>query len=134
MRRTSVRTLDHSMAQYVDLDRGAISRDIFCDPDIYAQEQERIFSRAWLFVAHESQIPKPGDFVLSRMGEEQVIVTRDRQNKIHVLLNSCRHRGNLVCRYDQGNAFTFTCTFHGWTYDSEGKIVALPVYDGGYNE
>jgi phenylpropionate dioxygenase-like ring-hydroxylating dioxygenase large terminal subunit len=122
------------MAQYVDLERGAIGREIFCDADIYAQEQERIFARSWLFVAHESQIPKPGDFVLSRMGEEAVIVTRDRQNKIHVLLNSCRHRGNLVCRYDQGNAFSFTCTFHGWSYDSEGKIVALPYHDGGYNE
>src|SRR5690348_7677507 len=105
-----MRTLDRPMAEYVDLERGAIGREIFCDADIYAQELERIFMRSWLFVAHESQIPKPGDFVLSRMGEEAVIVTRDRQGKIHVLLNSCRHRGNLVCRYDQGNAFTFTCT------------------------
>jgi phenylpropionate dioxygenase-like ring-hydroxylating dioxygenase large terminal subunit len=95
---------------------------------------EQVFGRSWLFVGHESQIPKPGDFILSRMGEEAVIVTRDRQNKVHVLLNSCRHRGNLVCRYDQGNAHVFTCTFHGWSYDSTGAIAALPYHDGGYNE
>ena len=62
-----------------------------------------IFARAWLFVGHESQIPNPDDYFVSRMGEESVILTRDRQGEVHVLLNSCRHRGMKVCRYDQGN-------------------------------
>src|SRR5690348_16586653 len=122
------------MAQYVDRERGTIGREIFCDAEIYAQEQERIFNRAWLFVAHESQIPKPGDYVLSRMGEESVIATRDKDGKVHVLLNSCRHRGNSVCRYDHGNTSFFTCTFHGWSYGNNGAIVALPFHDGGYAE
>src|SRR5438093_9236988 len=124
---------ERPMSRFVDRDRGTVGREIFCDQEIYDQEQERIFARCWLFVGHESQIPNPGDFILSRMGEEQVIVTRDRDRKVHVLLNSCRHRGNLVCRYDQGNANIFTCTFHGWTYDSTGALVALPFHDGGYN-
>jgi phenylpropionate dioxygenase-like ring-hydroxylating dioxygenase large terminal subunit len=92
----------------------------------------QIFARTWLFVGHESQIPKPGDFMVSRMGEEQVIVTRDKQHRVQVLLNSCRHRGNLVCRYEQGNATVFTCSFHGWSYDNTGALVALPFHDGGY--
>lgn len=127
-------TIDRPISRFVDLENGTIGREVFCDQDIYDQEQERIFARAWLFVGHESQIPRPGDYILSRMGEEAVIVTRDKLGKVHVLLNSCRHRGNLVCRYDQGNASIFTCTFHGWTYDSTGALVALPFHDGGYNE
>ena len=111
-------------SRLVDNDGGTVSREIFCNQDIYDQEMEQIFARSWLFVGHESQIPRPGDFVLSRMGEEAVIVTRDRQNRVHVLLNSCRHRGNMVCRYDQGNATLFTCSFHGWSYDSTGALAA----------
>ncbi|MBI3411475.1 MAG: Rieske 2Fe-2S domain-containing protein [Planctomycetes bacterium] len=86
----------------VDLRAGEISREIFVNEHIYAEEQERIFARAWLHVGHESQIPKPGDYFVSSMGEESVILCRDRANRIHVFLNSCRHRGMKVCRYDQG--------------------------------
>src|SRR5687767_7206846 len=105
---------EQEIKRLVDREKGTLNAAIFSDPAIYRQELENIFTRCWLFVGHVSQIPNPGDFVLSRMGEEQVIVTRDRQGKVHVLLNSCRHRGNMVCRYDQGHAFAFQCSFHGW--------------------
>src|SRR5580700_2612736 len=88
----------------VDLSGGTVDRSIYVDEDIYKQELERIFARAWLFVGHESQVPKRGDFVVSRMGEEEVLLVRDRHDKIHVFLNTCRHRGMKVCRYDDGNA------------------------------
>jgi len=126
--------IDRSTQKLVDLNKGIVSREIFCNQDIYDQEMEQVFLRSWLFVGHESQIPKPGDFFMSRMGEEAVIVTRDKQNRVQVLLNSCRHRGNSVCRYDQGNQTIFTCSFHGWSYDSTGSLVGLPFHDGGYNE
>ena len=80
---------------------GKISREIFVNEDIYQQEQEQVFTRSWLFVGHESQVAKPGDFFVSCMGEESVILCRDREGQIHVLLNSCRHRGMKVCRYDE---------------------------------
>src|SRR5579863_5296257 len=86
----------------VDLATGQISREIFVNEEIYAEEQERIFARAWLFVGHESQIPNPGDYFVSRMGEESVLLCRDRAGEVHVFLNSCRHRGMKVCRYDEG--------------------------------
>ncbi|HZT08709.1 MAG TPA: Rieske 2Fe-2S domain-containing protein [Chloroflexota bacterium] len=121
-----------SMRGLVDKERGLVSRDIFLSEEIYQQELEQIFARSWLFVGHESQIQQPGDYFLSRMGEEAVIVTRDQNRRVHVFLNSCRHRGNRVCRYDWGNTSAFTCTFHGWTYNLEGKITALPFHDGGY--
>jgi phenylpropionate dioxygenase-like ring-hydroxylating dioxygenase large terminal subunit len=121
-----VTSREAEIKRLVDKDNGTINAAIFSDPDIYRQELENIFTRTWLFVGHVSQIPNPGDFMLSRMGEEQVIVTRDRQGKVHVILNSCRHRGNMVCRYDQGHAFAFQCSFHGWVYNSAGELVVLP--------
>ena len=82
----------------VDLDHGTVDRRIFFADDIYATELARIFARAWNFMCHESQIPNPGDFFLNFIGEDSVIATRDRQGRLQVLLNTCRHRGNAVCR------------------------------------
>jgi len=112
----------------VDADQGIISREIFVDRGIYAHELERLFTRTWLLVGHESLIPNGGDFFTSRMGEESVIVCRDRGNKIHVFLNSCRHRGMKVCRYEQGNTSLFTCPYHSWTYTLDGKLQGVPLY------
>ena len=83
----------------IDTDRGKISREIFIAPEFHREELEKLFTRAWLFVGHESQIPNPGDFFVSRMGEESVILCRDQAGAVHVFLHSCRHRGMKVCRY-----------------------------------
>lgn len=112
--------------QLVDVKRGLVSRRIFSDPAIYALEIERIFSRCWLYLAHESQLPAPGDFMSVFMGEEPVLVVRDLDGKLGAFLNTCRHRGNRVCRADAGNAKRFTCPYHGWTYDTHGALTGLP--------
>ena len=117
----------------VDLRLGEVSREIFVNEHIYAEEQERIFARAWLHVGHESQIPKPGDYFVSSMGEESVILCRDRANRIHVFLNSCRHRGMKVCRYDQGSTAVFTCPYHGWSYGTDGRLVGVPYFREAYH-
>ncbi|HEX5452770.1 MAG TPA: aromatic ring-hydroxylating dioxygenase subunit alpha [Stellaceae bacterium] len=117
----------------VDLATGQVSREIFVNEEIYAEEQEKIFARAWLFVGHESQIPNPGDYVVSCMGEESVILCRDRTGQIHVFLNSCRHRGMKVCRYDEGNAAVFTCPYHGWSYGTDGRLVGVPYFREAYH-
>jgi len=120
-----VRLKDASLRSLVDIDHGMISREVYTNEDIYRQELEQIFMRAWLFVGHESMVPKPGDFAASRMGAEEVLLVRDQKGKVHVYLNTCRHRGMKVCRYDQGNALVFTCPFHAWTYDTEGRLVGV---------
>ena len=76
-----------AFSKKVDVDAGSISREIFVNEDIYRQEQEQIFAQAWLFVGHESQIAKPGDYFVSSMGEESVILCRDREGLPHVFLN-----------------------------------------------
>jgi phenylpropionate dioxygenase-like ring-hydroxylating dioxygenase large terminal subunit len=127
-------------AREVDIDRGLIGRRIFSEPDIYAAELKKIFGRCWLFLAHETQIPNPGDYITCRMGETPVIVTRALDGEVHALVNSCRHRGNAVTRNDAGNARTFTCPYHGWCYDLHGKrvdpgsLVALPGLTSYYDE
>lgn len=117
---------------YVDAQNGVVDRAIFSDQAIYDMELERIFARGWNFMCHESQIPKPGDFFLNYIGEESVIATRDKSGKLQVFLNSCRHRGNAVCRAEQGNTRSFLCTYHGWTYDLEGKLIGVPGYKDLY--
>ena len=121
-----------SARAFVDFKAGTVSREIFVNADIYAQEQEQLFARCWLFVGHASQVPKPGDFFVSCMGEESVILCRDRESEIHVFLNSCTHRGMKVCRYDEGNTPVFSCPYHGWSFATDGKLVGVPYFKDAY--
>ncbi|MEB2400159.1 MAG: aromatic ring-hydroxylating dioxygenase subunit alpha [Alcaligenaceae bacterium] len=118
----------------VDPDNGLIGREIFSNKQIFDEELEKVFTRSWLFVGHESQIPNPGDFFTSRMGAESVILTRDKKNTVHVFLNSCRHRGMKVCQYDHGNTTLFTCPYHSWSFTTEGKLFGVPQYKNLYED
>ena len=118
----------------VDADKGTVDRRIFSEQSIYELELERIFARAWLFMCHDSHIPNPGDFFMTFMGEDRVIVVRDNEGLAQVLVNSCRHRGNAVCRAEEGHSSSFMCTYHGWTYDLKGNLVGVPGFKEVYHE
>jgi len=113
-------------ADLIDLEAGTLSREAFSSDEIFKREVERVFVPAWNFVGHTSQLQRSGDFFLSRCGLEPVIVARDNAGAINVLLNSCRHRGMPVCRYDEGNAFSFICSYHGWSYELDGALTGVP--------
>ena len=122
-----------TFAQYIDRKRGLVNRKIFVDEDIYARELDQIFARCWLYLAHESQIAKPNDFVNVFMGAEPVIVCRDADGVIGAFINSCRHRGNKVCRADAGNTKAFVCPYHGWTFDTRGDLQGVPGHRDLYH-
>jgi 3-phenylpropionate/trans-cinnamate dioxygenase subunit alpha len=111
----------------VDPEAGLVNRRIFADREIYELERERLFARCWLYLGHECEVPNPGDFVAVYMGEEPVILCRDLGGRLRAFLNLCRHRGNRVCRADRGNTKLFTCSYHGWTYSSDGKLAIVPM-------
>ncbi len=119
-------------APLVDAAHGRVSRAIFSDPEIYERELERIFRRCWLFVGHESSLPRPGSFIASYMGEDSVVVWRDARSKVRVYLNTCPHRGNKLCLYDGGRTPTLVCSYHGWSFNSEGRLVGVPFLDRAY--
>jgi phenylpropionate dioxygenase-like ring-hydroxylating dioxygenase large terminal subunit len=113
-------------------DGARVSRRLFFDEAIYRRELERVFGRCWLFLGHESQVPQAGDFFLSRMGEESVIVSRRPDGRIGALLNTCPHRGMPVCREDRGHARGFTCSYHGWSFRVDGKLMGMPRQKQSY--
>ncbi len=121
-----------SMTDFVDATNNKVGRAIFHDEEIYRQELERVFRKCWLLIGHESQIPEIGDFFLTRMGEDQVILSRGRDGKPHAFLNTCRHKGMRVCRYDEGNTKRFYCPYHGWSYDLNGDLQGVPERQGSY--
>lgn len=92
------------------------------DDEIFTQEMDRIFKHCWQFVAHDSEIPDPGDYVTRKMGRDRVIVARGEDGQVRVFLNTCRHRGVPLCRADEGNASHYRCSYHGWTFANTGEL------------
>jgi fatty-acyl-CoA synthase len=127
-----------SEVDYQDLIQSdRINGRIYYDPAIFREELEKIWYREWVYVAHESEIPEPGDYVTRQLGLQPVIVSRDDDGKVHLMLNRCMHRGNTVCQSDRGNSHAFRCAYHGWTYDNRGALVGVPYaagYDGSFRK
>ncbi|MPY93124.1 MAG: Rieske 2Fe-2S domain-containing protein [Acidimicrobiia bacterium] len=111
---------------------GRFPAGIYSDPGLHELERERLFSRTWQFLAHESEVPRPGDYVVRRILDDSFIVVRDDVGKVRVLLNMCRHRGMQVCRAEAGNASHFRCPYHAWTYRSDGRLVGVPFHADAY--
>jgi phenylpropionate dioxygenase-like ring-hydroxylating dioxygenase large terminal subunit len=115
-----------------DVRRGMIPAHIYNDRAVFELEKERIFGRAWVFVAHESEIPRNGDYVVRRVLDDSFIIARDDQGVVHAHFNMCLHRGMQVCRGEVGNASQFRCPYHGWSYKNDGRIAALPFHEEAY--
>jgi benzoate/toluate 1,2-dioxygenase alpha subunit len=109
---------------------GRVHRRVYADADIFELEMERIFGRAWLFVGHASQVPKPGDYITTELGRQPVVMTRHRDGSVQVLLNRCSHRGAKVVNERRGHSARLTCCYHGWSYDTDGRLLTVPVPEG----
>lgn len=112
-----------------DLDK--IPPRVYTDLELFEEELEKIFYKTWICVGHESEVSAPGDFKRYDIGRRPVIVSRDRKDEIHVLLNRCGHRGATVCEPQRGRMATgFTCPYHSWSYSLDGRLRGIPYPDG----
>ncbi|WP_062214073.1 aromatic ring-hydroxylating dioxygenase subunit alpha [Streptomyces sp. NBRC 109706] len=112
--------------------QGRFPARVFNDSEIFAIEQERLFGKAWCFLAHESEVPNAGDYVTRYIANNNLIVARDEHGEIHASLNMCRHRGNMLCKSEMGNASHFRCSYHGWVYKNSGELIGVPYLKEGY--
>ena len=103
---------------------------VYIDHDVYEEELRRIWRRTWVYVGHESEVPRRHDFVMKCLGPEPVIMTRDAEGRVRLLLNRCSHRGNQVCAKARGNASVFTCPYHAWSFGSDGRLKHMSLPDG----
>jgi ethylbenzene dioxygenase alpha subunit len=122
LRRDEVSEPLPSLDALVDFEQGKLSRRVYWDTLIYQQELEKIFARCWLFLAHESQLPKAGDYLTTSMAEDNVIVVRQKDGSFKAFLNTCPHRGNRLSFSDFGNARSFICNYHGWSFGIDGQL------------
>ncbi len=113
-----------------------VNRRAFTDPCILEAERLAVFDRSWIYAGHESEIPEPGDFRARDVAGRPVILARSSDGEVRVLLNTCTHRGTLVCRETAGNTKTFQCPYHAWTFSNQGDLIGIPreeAYSGGFD-
>src|SRR5713101_9449813 len=103
---------------------------VYTDPTIFEEEMDKIFARGWVYVGHASEIPRPGDFRVTDIGQQSVIMVRGDDGDVRLLMNRCVHRANAVCQVERGNAKTFRCAYHGWTYRNNGELAGVPYQEG----
>ncbi|MGE3866632.1 MAG: Rieske 2Fe-2S domain-containing protein, partial [Hyphomonadaceae bacterium] len=104
-----------------------IHRSAFVDRDILEREKREIFDKSWLFAGHVSEFPNPGDFVTRSVAGRPLILCTGDDGQVRAMLNTCRHRGNLVCREASGKgAEVFRCFYHGWIFNTRGELKGIP--------
>jgi p-cumate 2,3-dioxygenase alpha subunit len=126
-----------SMSKYVDDDRTMprfrVHRSAMTDPAVFAQERAEIFDKCWLYVGHETELRKPNDIKTRTVAGRPVIFARDAKGVVRVWINSCPHRGAMLCREKINNARFLTCFYHGWSFSTDGRMVSMPG-DQSYGE
>jgi p-cumate 2,3-dioxygenase subunit alpha len=105
-------------------------RSAMTSPEIFAAEQQRIFGRTWLYVAHDSELPNPGDYCRRTVGGRPLFIVRGADGEVREFYNTCTHRGAQVCRQESGNVQQFQCFYHAWTFNTEGELIGVPGRDG----
>ena len=109
----------------------SVHKRVYTDPELFALEMERIYGQAWIYVGHESQVKNPGDYHTTRIGDQDVIMTRGADGKVSVLYNRCPHKGSqLVAKGDGNVGKFFRCPYHAWTFKLDGSLLSVPLRNG----
>lgn len=125
----SIRVTPEEIDGLVRPDR--VHGDAYTDSDIFDAEMRILFERGWVYIGHESEVPKGGDYRTSYIGRQPVIMSRDRSGGINVVMNRCTHRAAALCVEESGNTRTFICPYHHWTFKTSGELVGIP-YPNAY--
>jgi p-cumate 2,3-dioxygenase alpha subunit len=110
-----------------------VNRRVFTDPAILELEKRQVFEQCWIYAGHESEIPHPGDFRARHVAGRPIILVRGSDGRVRVLLNTCTHRGALICRQPSGSTKSFQCPYHAWTFSNQGELIGVPGEDA-YSE
>ncbi|GLY31633.1 aromatic ring-hydroxylating dioxygenase subunit alpha [Kineosporia sp. NBRC 101731] len=111
-----------------------VHREAYRSQALFDAERDRVWARNWLYLGHETEIPNPHDFTVRTLAGRPLIFVRDGEGEIHAFLNSCPHRGTVVCRENQGNAKHFACFYHAWTFRSDGAVSSIPGADAYHRD
>jgi benzoate/toluate 1,2-dioxygenase subunit alpha len=109
-----------------------VDRNIYLDSDVFEAELQTIFEADWIFLCHESQVKKPGDYFATHLGRQPVFVHRQEDGSLKGFLNACSHRAAILTPLQHGNAKTITCRFHGWSYKCDGTCIRVKEEESGY--
>lgn len=108
---------------------GRVHSRVFTDQAVFDLEMTKIFEQNWVYIGHDSEIPKHGDYRVRKIGRQSAVMIRDKDGTVKVHMNRCRHRGAQVCEKEAGNAKVLRCWFHGWVYDTSGNLIDVPGRD-----
>ncbi|MYH10290.1 MAG: Rieske (2Fe-2S) protein [Gemmatimonadales bacterium] len=114
-----------------DRDRGVfrVHRSSMTSVDLFEQERARILDRCWVYLGHESEVEKPGDYRRRTVAGRPLFFVRGKDGRVRAFLNSCPHRGALICRRDAGNANVLQCFYHAWSFNTNGDLIGVPGED-----
>lgn len=129
---TALSGIDALVDDRVDEGVFRVNRSIYTDPDIFEAEMALIYENGWVYVCHEAQIAKAGDYFASELGRQPIVVWRQKDGGFKCLINACSHRAALLTPYKQGNGNTLTCRFHGWTYNCDGRCIKIKNEESGF--
>jgi len=106
-----------------------VSRRAFTDDEVLKREYDAVFNKCWLYLGHESEVARKGDFVRRIVAKRNLVFVRDQAGRLNAFFNTCPHRGAEVCRHAKGNTKTFVCFYHGWAFGTDGKAKSIPGGD-----
>jgi Rieske 2Fe-2S family protein len=134
---TKAASIFHKTAETFQAGAKTLPQRYFVSPSVFAEEQEKVFSKQWVLVGHQSQIAKSGDYFTAEVAGESLIIVRDKRGEIHGFYNVCRHRGSRLIENRNGQlSAAIQCPYHAWTYGLDGRLLGAPHMDDvpGFNK